>query len=627
MKIIFDGKSKYSIIYSSANHVANYTAAKELCENLEAVYRVKLPIKDECKEKPKGYFISLGNTELLKESGIDFDYESLNLDGFIIRVKERNIFINGYNARGVLYGVYEFLERFAGVRFVSAETTYYPKRKNLVISDKTEITEKPDFMFRHFLAGDIWIGNEDPYMQKLACRMRMSHEQQGTPEEFGGGPGWFKDNISLMHNTLEYAPPEKYAKDYPQMFYFVNGVPVELCLSDGITEDGKIDHSLKMSSALAVLETLKENILKDPTSDYFMIGQMDWPAKACECERCKKNLEKYKTRSGIAIVFFNAILKEINEWAQANGINRDIKIITFAYNYTQQAPVYKDEKSGRFLPVSPLVMADSRLYIRIAPFIYNYAISVADDRQERRLQEIYESWSSMTQNLMVWDYLMNTDENFYYMPFLHVMQDNYRYYLKHNVKYAMTQCIFTDTNNFQSKMMLYIASKLMWNTEADFNAVFDEYMTLEYGVMKEDVLKYMNFMDSMYEKAFKEYPDIKITPAQRNNAYYQDPVTFEKEYILGGVKIIREAIKKCKRKKINKEKKEILLKKLYRILLVALRMNMRNTSMYPEIYEQSAKEVRSIIEEYFNVCDYLNVKQHSSGVPLDSLKIVFGIKK
>lgn len=624
MIIISDKKSDYKIVYSSLNHIANYTAAKELQENLNSVFQFELPILDETKQSVTGKFISLGNTELLGKSGITFDYSALNSDGFIIREVDGNIYVNGFNARGVLYGVYDLLEKYAGVRFISAETTYLPKREIFEIPERLSITDKPDFMLRHFLAGDIWLGNEDPYMQKLACRMRMSHEQQGTPEEYGGGPGWYKDNISLMHNTLEYAPPEKYAEKYPQMYYFRDGAPIELCLSDGITENGEIDFNLEMSSALAVLQSLKENILKDPSAEFFMIGQMDWPAKACECGRCRANLEKYKTRSGIAIVFFNAVVREINEWAKEQGIGREIKIIIFAYNYTQQAPVVKDGQTGKYEPVSPLVVTDNRLYIRIAPFIYNYAISVGSEKQERRLQEIYESWASMTGNLMVWDYLMNTDENFYYMPYLKVMQENYKYYLKHNVKYAMTQCVYTDTNNFQTKMMLYIASKLMWNTEADFDSVFDEYMTLEYGVMKEDVLRYMKLMDEMYEKAFKEYPDIQITPAQRNNAYYEDPVTFEKAYILGGVKIAREAIEKLE--KIRLPDKETMRKKMYRILLMALRMNMRNVSMYPAIYDQTPEEVRSIIEEYFKVCDYLGVKQHSSGVPLEALKTVFGIK-
>lgn len=207
-------------------------------------------------------YISIGKTSILKGAELNFDYNRLNEDGFFIKTIGNLIIIDSFNNRGTLYGVYDFLEKYVGVRFISAETTYIPKHNKIEIG-QLDIIERPDFMFRHFLAGDIWLGTEDPYMQRLACRMRMSHEQQETPEEFGGGPGWYDGTYSKMHNTLEYVPPALYEKDYPEMYWYMDGKPAELCLSNGITDDGKIDHNLPMSSAKAVLSSLKEFIKKD----------------------------------------------------------------------------------------------------------------------------------------------------------------------------------------------------------------------------------------------------------------------------------------------------------------------------------------------------------------------------
>ena len=74
---------------------------------------------------------SLGKTQLLEKSGLEKDYSVLREDGFFITEKEEIVFIDGNTDFAVLYGVYDFLEVYLGVRFFSADTTVVPKTEKI----------------------------------------------------------------------------------------------------------------------------------------------------------------------------------------------------------------------------------------------------------------------------------------------------------------------------------------------------------------------------------------------------------------------------------------------------------------------------------------------------------------
>jgi hypothetical protein len=51
---------------------------------------------------------------------------SLGSESFTISVENGSLTIDGGRPRGVIYGVYELLDRFAGIRWVSADETIIP---------------------------------------------------------------------------------------------------------------------------------------------------------------------------------------------------------------------------------------------------------------------------------------------------------------------------------------------------------------------------------------------------------------------------------------------------------------------------------------------------------------------
>ena len=119
----------FEIVRASSSKVTEF-AAQEMAEALSAVFGVK--IKPVLKSTGKKYQIRIGDAKLAAE--LKIDPAGFDRDGFVIRTSGNNILIIGrddpksrpvsdVNKTGnkgewaTLFGVYDFLERFAGVRY------------------------------------------------------------------------------------------------------------------------------------------------------------------------------------------------------------------------------------------------------------------------------------------------------------------------------------------------------------------------------------------------------------------------------------------------------------------------------------------------------------------------------
>lgn len=70
-------------------------------------------------------------------------------EGFTIEVKDGNVYITGGRLRGCMYGVYQFLEDYVGVRFIEIDETYYYSADIVNIKSGINETVIPTFRYRH----------------------------------------------------------------------------------------------------------------------------------------------------------------------------------------------------------------------------------------------------------------------------------------------------------------------------------------------------------------------------------------------------------------------------------------------------------------------------------------------
>ena len=88
-------------------------AADKFAKNLGEIFRIEFVIH-KCKSKPKGKSIYL-------RAETDDDNLNLGEEGYYISVEKDGLTIIGGMSRGLLYGVYSFLEDYLGCRWYSPD--------------------------------------------------------------------------------------------------------------------------------------------------------------------------------------------------------------------------------------------------------------------------------------------------------------------------------------------------------------------------------------------------------------------------------------------------------------------------------------------------------------------------
>ena len=80
-------------------------------------------------------YISLGETTLFEQSGIEIDKEKLGDSGYVIKTVGDSIFICGAKKLGSLYGVYELLKHTVGYEYYSFDEIYLDKVSSVNLLD------------------------------------------------------------------------------------------------------------------------------------------------------------------------------------------------------------------------------------------------------------------------------------------------------------------------------------------------------------------------------------------------------------------------------------------------------------------------------------------------------------
>ena len=90
-----------------------------------------------------------------------------------------------------------------------------------------------------------------------------------------------------------------------------------------------------------------------------MIGQED-NFSFCDCPRCRAAVKKYGSESAVMMRFANKVARSVAAWTKENLPERDIRLVTFAYNKTSPPPVVYDEKEDSYRPASRDVVAEKK---------------------------------------------------------------------------------------------------------------------------------------------------------------------------------------------------------------------------------------------------------------------------
>jgi len=445
LTLVEKGKSEYVIVISTEADPEVIKAASELQKYIERISDVRIKITTD--ESPVfEHEIIIGNSKRLIQAGISEKIATLDEDGFIILTQGRNLIIAGGKDKGTLYGVYTFLQDFLGCRKYSAKFTMVPHAK-LISIGSIDVLQEPAFAYRELHFPDPI--NDENYRDWHKLDIKKGKNEWGM----------------FVHTFQTLVPPEKYFKDHPEYFSFLNVQRIpdgQLCLSN--------PDVLKI-----VISELKNRMQEMPEAKYWSVSQND-TYKACECDECKKLYNRYGGYSGAMIWFVNQVADEFPH-----------KVIsTLAYQYTRSAP--KNIKPA------------GNVNIMFCSIECNRGRSLATDSLSASFRKDAENWCALTNNIFMWDYVVQFRNMVSPFPNLRVLQPNIQYFRDKGMKMMFQQGTGGNISEFY-ELRQYIIAMLLWNPDADVKALIDNFLDGYYGPAAIYIREYINKMHDALEQS------------------------------------------------------------------------------------------------------------------------------
>ena len=404
----------------------------------------------------------------------EWEYSALK-DGIVIR---------GGRPRGVLYGAYEFLEREAGVRWLSQDSEYVPSKKSLAVKIGLKRSGKPAFGYR-WIYDMAHAGSPRHYAFRTRARMNVYDEPPGgSGAKYGyiertGAPGG-------CHTCYDYS------RDFPDEYFSLSKEGKRQRAVGGAGPGGVCWSNPEVQRLFAQkLRKYIENDRKDAAAtgrsvpNYYDISCND-TSDTCHCDNCRKIAEKHG-ESGLFLTFLNAIARDIAKDYP------EITIISLAYGCALRPP--KD------------IVAEKNVLLRIGQL--GKELSIFDSRDSLRslfhphnrqcLEDIRE-WSKYAPHLGTWDYWV-----LYTEPFrsphtaLPMLKENLGEYKRLGFDF-----IFAESENYSSypnmrlqsfwELRDYVAYHLMLDTEQDTAPLIGEFMAHFYGPAAKPMKSYYEYL-------------------------------------------------------------------------------------------------------------------------------------
>ena len=396
-------------------------------------------------------------------------------DGFILKSDGRLAVIYGLQDKAVYYGACRLLE-LKGYRMTHHQIPDVAPNIQLGLPIVDEVNN-PSFAYR-----EIWYytpHHSQDYADRHALhhRIRVGDSNQYIWDSRFSGPLRWAEGM-YVHTFQKLIPPQQYFDRHPEWFTEMGGKRVrdgQLCLSNQ-----------------EVLDTLCANLAKmmeqQPDAQIWSVSNND-NYNVCQCPHCRHMDSLYGGPSGTLIHFINQVARRFP----------DKTISTLAYQFTRRAPQ----------PVNGHIeKPDSNVNIMFCSIECGRQEAIATAPAEASFRKDMEDWTALTDNIYVWDYVVQFRNMWNPFPNLHVLQPNLKYFHDHGVRLMFEQG--TGANNVTSWMELreYMLAKLLWNVDADPDSLIHDFCIHYYGFAAQPV-----------EELYREMHRSLIASGQRLDIY------------------------------------------------------------------------------------------------------------
>ena len=463
-------------------------------------------------------YISIGENNLFKSSGIVLDKLALGNDGIRIVTKDNNIYIVGGKESGTLYGVYDFMQILFHYEQFSNEVMYIDKNVTEVKMKTFDVTDIPDIPMRCHSYGFMGKGNGDYDKKMYGYRLRQDRVRNDHRMNIFKVLGDSKSDCKKSTNSNTVINYDLYHEDHPDWFS-VN------CSSSGYqwcyTARGN-ENELKALINEVALKIEFSMQVYDPANYPDLnvaLIMMEDNFNTCTCPACQAAKAKYGADSGAVVVFMNRVAEIVEEWQNkpenAQYKRDDLKICFNAYNAFENSPTHYDEAKKQYIPNHPDVVMNERVGVYFAEInnLDNQQSFFCKDNEPGKA--MFDGWAALTNWLELWVYETNfSNALYFYDSFAFSTQEFDNYIASRNVKLIFSQGIDNDghtgwTGINWNTLKAYLSSKLTWDSTLNQEVLVNKWFEAMFKEAAPTMRKLFNLQRAHYNYLMDNFPNVK----------------------------------------------------------------------------------------------------------------------
>jgi hypothetical protein len=402
--------------------------------------------------------IFVGSGKAMRAHALGFGVGDLGEEGLRIRIGRNALVIAGGRPRGTLYGVYEFYERYLGVRFLTSDHTCIPEGSAGILVPLVDYRYVPPFSFRWSYYGE---NRKDP---AFAARLRNNTV---TPDEHLGG---VTSQELISHSLSKYLPVPMYGESHPEYYALVNGVR-KLDVKGG----GPQICVTNPQVAEIVADAINKELDANPERRNVSVSQMD-NSEFCQCPQCLAFAEREGSQMGPHMAFVNAVAERVEKK------HPGVMVGTLAYDYTRKPP--------------ETVCARDNVQIQLCSIECCTLHSLNDPSCPRNRDFCADlaRWKEKCKNIWIWHY--NTNFRCYDLPFPNFggIAKNIQLFVDNHVRGVFMQAAGNGMSCEMSDLRNYVMSRCLWHPARESWELVEEFCRLHYCESAGPILEYLRFI-------------------------------------------------------------------------------------------------------------------------------------
>ena len=457
----------YAIVVADNADKATQYAATILQARLRDAIGVDLAvITDATEQQPLE--IILGNTNRSACSVIDFSL--LGSESFFVHNVGYDLVIAG-NERGVLYGVYAYLEAL-GYRFYTVDVETIPAAEDVFVPASIELTWTPTFEYRETMYEMTWDA-------EWAVSQRVNSDfvrgDLKADSRYGGFTGYVGGNNWTVHTLHRLLPVEEFETN-PTYFAERNGERKAQdsdghCNQPCLSSEGA--YQLILNNALAM-------IASDRKANIISISENDG-GEYCTCSACQASYDQY----GLSGTFFRFINRIAGDIAK---VYPDVYVDTLSYDMSKEVP-------------TGIMLADN-VIVRVCLRMCNFCTDPSTCENLAADQQRLKDFVAISDNVYVWCYPINWGNLFASLPNYEEMRNNIKYFAVEGVKGVYAEGYSKENPEF-GELKAYLMAKLLQNptmSKAEYEYHLNDFLQGYYGEAAEYIAQYISLTEEMLDK-------------------------------------------------------------------------------------------------------------------------------